>query len=213
MTIQKILVAVAALTAASCAHKQATARAEPAPPAAEQVAATPAAPARAASPVACESDAQCPSSQLCLANACTPITPTLSACGVTRVHFDFDRDVLHEAEFPALTRTARCIEANQPSHVLIAGSADERGTVEYNLALGERRADAVRRYLAQLGVAPKQLELVSYGKEMPLCTQHTEACWSENRRAAIRPGEAPKDISSVVKHDEATEHAGAAGGP
>jgi hypothetical protein len=67
----------------------------------------------------------------------------------------------------------------------------ERATVEYNLALGQRRAFAVRKYLETLGVGGKRLQLVSYGKELPLCTEHDEACWQENRRAGVRPGATP----------------------
>ena len=61
--------------------------------------------------------------------------------------------------------------------------SDERGTSEYNLALGERRANAVRDYLGSLGVGPNRMRTISYGKERPVCTQNEESCWSQNRRA------------------------------
>lgn len=195
---------------AACAHQAKTAAGPPAPPAApppavaaSQSAPPPAAP-RAAS---CASDLGCPSSQLCVAGTCAAISPSMSACGPTRVHFDFDSDVLHPAEYPLLERMSRCIRANQPAHVLITGNADERGTVAYNLALGQRRAAAVRHYLGDLGVATSRLDLVSYGKELPVCREHEESCWEQNRRSGVRPGEGPQDVAAMVKADERREQA------
>jgi peptidoglycan-associated lipoprotein len=75
----------------------------------------------------------------------------------------------------------------------IEGQCDERGTVEYNLALDERRADAMRDYLVSLGVPSERLRTVSYGKEVPLCADHGEACWARNRRA--HPGVTGKTTS------------------
>lgn len=198
------VLAVVALVA--CAHKPPATPATETPDATSK-AATPSAPATppAPPPATCKTDDQCASSQLCLDGVCTAITPSLAACGVTRVHFDFDADLLHPAEYPLLQRAARCIEANNPAYVLIAGNADERGTVEYNLALGQRRAAAVRKYLVQLGVSAAHLDAVSYGKEMPLCADHDEACWQKNRRSAIRPGEKPADVGAKVKADEKAE--------
>jgi peptidoglycan-associated lipoprotein len=72
---------------------------------------------------------------------------------------------------------------NYPQIVItIEGHADERGTREYNLALGERRADTVRNYLAALGVSPDRITVISYGKERPECPEAAEGCWSQNRR-------------------------------
>jgi peptidoglycan-associated lipoprotein len=68
------------------------------------------------------------------------------------------------------------------SKVLIEGHADSRGTNEYNLALGERRADVVRDYLVSLGVAADRVSIVSKGEEQPFCTEETESCWQQNRR-------------------------------
>ncbi len=199
---------VAAATLSACAHAKApVATAPPVPaPAPVAMAVPPAPPPAPPMPMACSADPQCAANQLCLDGRCAAITPSLSACSLARVHFDFDKDLLHPAEYPALQRMARCLQANQPSHVLIAGNADERGTVAYNLALGQRRAGAVRQYLVDLGVPARELELVTYGKELPLCTAHDEACWSQNRRAAIRPGAAEQDIGAKVKADEAREH-------
>jgi peptidoglycan-associated lipoprotein len=69
----------------------------------------------------------------------------------------------------------------------IEGNCDERGTVEYNLALGQRRSNVAKDFLVNLGVAPNLLSTVSYGKEKPLCLEHNEECWAKNRRAHFVP--------------------------
>lgn len=102
------------------------------------------------------------------------------------------------------------VQANQPAHVLVTGNADERGTVEYNLELGQRRAAAVRKYLEALGVPALRLDLVSYGKELPLCREHDESCWARNRRAGVRPNETPQDVLKLVQRDERRERRTAA---
>jgi peptidoglycan-associated lipoprotein len=109
------------------------------------------------------------------------------ACGSIRVHFPFDSSVVIAEERPLLEKAASCLKDNAGLKILIEGNADERGTVEYNIALGQRRADAVRQYLEELGVSAKQLSTVSYGKEKPLCTEQTEDCWMKNRRAQLNP--------------------------
>jgi len=149
----------------------------------------------------CSADDQCGSKELCVRSRCVAITPALEECGVTRVHFDYDQASLHPNELPKLQRMARCLEADQRIHVLVEGNADERGTVEYNLALGDRRASAVERYLEGLGVGRLQLSTVTYGKEMPLCTEHGESCWSQNRRASLLPGGVPKVVAGEKEYE------------
>ena len=99
-----------------------------------------------------------------------------------RVHFEIDRyDLSPEAQ--ATLRQQAALLQNYPQFVVtIEGHADERGTREYNLALGEQRADAVRNYLAALGVSPDRVSVISYGKERPECPEASEGCWSQNRR-------------------------------
>jgi peptidoglycan-associated lipoprotein len=99
-----------------------------------------------------------------------------------RVRFELDRyDLSPEAQ--ATLRQQAALLQNYPQFVVtIEGHADERGTREYNLALGERRADAVRNYLTALGVAPDRVTVISYGKERPECPEASEGCWSQNRR-------------------------------
>ena len=99
-----------------------------------------------------------------------------------RVHFELDRyDLSPEAE-ATLQKQAALLQLYPKIVITIEGHADERGTREYNLALGDRRADTVRNYLAALGVSPDRVSVISYGKERPECPDASEECWSENRR-------------------------------
>lgn len=101
------------------------------------------------------------------------------------IYFDFDTSAVSN-EFAALLEAhATYLRANSSTSLLIEGHADERGTPEYNIALGERRAQAVSRYLESLGVNASQIELVSYGEEKPLDYSRTEAGFSKNRRAVL----------------------------
>jgi peptidoglycan-associated lipoprotein len=102
---------------------------------------------------------------------------------VRDVHFDFDKSDLRDADRAVLARDADVLKKYDFLKANIEGYCDDRGTVEYNLALGERRADAMRDYLVSLGVPTERLRTVSYGKEKPVCTEDDEACWARNRRA------------------------------
>lgn len=99
------------------------------------------------------------------------------------VHFDFDSYRLDAEAQRVLEANAEWLRANPRSKVEIEGHCDERGTIEYNLALGARRARAVRDQLVALGIDPDRLSTISYGEELPLCYEHTEKCWARNRRA------------------------------
>ncbi|MEZ5830487.1 MAG: peptidoglycan-associated lipoprotein Pal [Dongiaceae bacterium] len=99
-----------------------------------------------------------------------------------RVHFELDRYELTPEAQATLRQQAALLENNGQVAVTIEGHADERGTREYNLALGERRADSVRNYLVALGVPAERISVISYGKERPECVEATESCWAENRR-------------------------------
>jgi len=98
------------------------------------------------------------------------------------IYFDFDKSDIRESERPKLAKNADVLKKFDFLRVTVEGHCDERGTVEYNLALGERRAKAAADYLESLGVPAAQLRTVSYGKEVPVCTEHTEDCWQRNRR-------------------------------
>ncbi len=98
------------------------------------------------------------------------------------VHFDYDQYSLTDEDKGTLQRQSSWLQKYPAVRVTIEGHCDERGTREYNLALGARRANAVKEYLASLGVSSSRLETVSYGKERPVCTQSDEGCYAQNRR-------------------------------
>ena len=99
------------------------------------------------------------------------------------VHFDFDRAEIRPSDKDVLASNVKWLKANTRSLLLIEGHCDERGTSEYNLALGQRRANAARDYLVASGIDAKRISLISYGKERPLCSERNEGCWGQNRRA------------------------------
>jgi peptidoglycan-associated lipoprotein len=99
------------------------------------------------------------------------------------VYFEFDRSEIRDADRATLTKNADALKRFDFLRVTVEGHCDERGTVEYNLALGERRARAAYDYLVSLGVPADRLKLVSYGKEVPVCQASGEECWQRNRRA------------------------------
>ncbi len=99
-----------------------------------------------------------------------------------KVYFDFDKYEINETYRAALERDAATIKDHAGVKVVVEGHCDERGTEEYNLALGERRAMAVKAYLVTLGVSDGQLYTISYGEERPVDNGHNEAAWSKNRR-------------------------------
>ncbi len=99
------------------------------------------------------------------------------------VYFELDKADLREGDKPVLAKNAEVLKKFDFVRVTVEGHADERGTVEYNLALGERRARAVYDYLVSLGVPADRMKTVSYGKEIPVCSESNEECWARNRRA------------------------------
>jgi peptidoglycan-associated lipoprotein len=99
------------------------------------------------------------------------------------VYFDLDKADIREGDRATLSKNADVLKKYDFLRVTVEGHCDERGTVEYNLALGERRAKAAYDYLVSLGVPADRLKTVSYGKEVPVCSESTEACWQKNRRA------------------------------
>jgi peptidoglycan-associated lipoprotein len=99
------------------------------------------------------------------------------------VHFDFDKYDIRDDAKPIMKSVADYLIKNSVQKVLIEGHCDERGTAEYNLGLGDRRANAAKDFLISLGVSSARIDTISYGKEKPLCMEHTEACWAKNRRA------------------------------
>lgn len=98
------------------------------------------------------------------------------------IYFDFDRSDIMPAARVTLDAKLDILRTNPSVRMQISGHADERGSDEYNLALGQRRAAAAKRYLVQRGVAEDRLEVISFGEERPVCTASDDSCWSRNRR-------------------------------
>lgn len=98
------------------------------------------------------------------------------------IHFAFDRYDLSDEAKGSVKGLADILTKNRKVTVTVEGHCDERGTNEYNLALGDRRAKAAKEYLAALGIASGRMEMISYGEERPACTESTEPCWAKNRR-------------------------------
>ncbi len=105
-----------------------------------------------------------------------------------RIFFDFDKYNLDAEDRGTLDRQAAWMKANPSVTVTIEGHADERGTREYNLALGERRANSVKDYLVSLGLNPVRVKTISYGKERPVAAGSTNAAWAQNRRGVTKVG-------------------------
>lgn len=106
-----------------------------------------------------------------------------TAGGLQTVYFDFNESSLTSDTTETLKKNADYLKANTTVDVQVEGHCDERGGHQYNLALGERRAKAVREYLVAAGVAAKRISTISYGKERPVSEGHDDASWSKNRRA------------------------------
>ena len=101
---------------------------------------------------------------------------------VRDAYFDYDSAEIRADAREALQKTAAFLKGYPNTRVTIEGHCDERGSTEYNLALGDRRANAVKQYLVNLGISAANLNTVSYGKEKPFCMESSEACWQQNRR-------------------------------
>ena len=98
------------------------------------------------------------------------------------VHFDYNAFAVKEDDKTTLQRQAAWLQKYPAVRVTVEGHCDERGTREYNLALGARRANSVKEYLVSLGVSSARVDTISYGKERPICTESDESCWAQNRR-------------------------------
>ena len=115
----------------------------------------------------------------------SPVTIQEQPVGFGNIHFDFDKSFIRDDAKPILGRVAEYMKKNPDARLQIEGHCDERGTSEYNMALGERRASAASKYLQNLGVAGNRLSTISYGEEKPHDPGHTEEAWAKNRRAVF----------------------------
>jgi peptidoglycan-associated lipoprotein len=173
-------VLVLALFLAGCPKRPATTAAS-APPPTGAPAPSSAAPATSAPSTAMTPSTVAPATA---APSTTPPAPSefRETDNLKDVFFDFDKYDIRGTDAKVLDTNAAWLKTNN-SLVLIEGHCDERGTNEYNLALGERRAKATMNYLVGQGVQANRITIISYGKERPTCTEHSEACWAKNRRA------------------------------
>ena len=113
-----------------------------------------------------------------------PMAPAPAGWNITQnnIYYEFDKSTLTPMAQDTLMRHAAWLRENDDATVTIEGHCDDRGTNEYNLALGDRRADSAKAFLVDLGIAASRLTTISYGEERPLCMQQNEECWAKNRR-------------------------------
>ena len=179
VTLMSLLLAGLMIT--GCARRPATTAASaatPAPAAAPSPAPAPApsAPSPAPAPPAPAAAAPAPAPR--------PVPKEFMAVAALKeVYFDFDKYDIRPEDAKTLDANATWLKSNGDNLVLIEGHCDERGTNEYNLALGERRAKATMNYLVSQGIQANRITIISYGEERPVCTEKTEACWAKDRRA------------------------------
>jgi peptidoglycan-associated lipoprotein len=180
VTMMSLLLAGLMIT--GCAKRPATTAASAAAPSPAPSAAAPAptpspsAPAASAAPAAAAAAAP--------AQAPRPVPKEFMAVAALKeVYFDFDKYDIRAEDAKTLDANAAWLKSNADNLVLIEGHCDERGTNEYNLALGERRAKATMNYLVSQGIQANRITIISYGEERPVCNEKTEACWAKNRRA------------------------------
>lgn len=146
----------------------------------------------------CQADADCPAGQQCEGERCvappaaaepapqtSAVPPECADESAFTIRFGFDQSTLTSDSQGKLERLADCLKQAPATRIEVAGHADERGTTQYNIALGSRRAEAARKYLSDLG-AGGRIETVSFGEERPVCTENTEECWARNRRAEFQ---------------------------
>ena len=180
VTLMSLLLAGLMIT--GCAKRPATTAASAAAPAP-----APSAPAPAPAPSAVAPPASAPAPGASAATATPRPAPKefMAVAALKEVYFDFDKYDIRAEDAKTLDANAAWLKSNGDNLVLIEGHADERGTNEYNLALGERRAKSTMNYLVSQGIQANRITIISYGEERPVCTEKTEACWAKNRRAAF----------------------------
>jgi peptidoglycan-associated lipoprotein len=186
--VQIVMVVMLVFTAAGCAKRpDITVAAASAPAPTAPAPAAPPAPAPTPAPPAVQPAAPAPA-------AVAPAPPPVER-PVTRefapndalrpIQFDFDKSDIRPGDAQTLERNAEWLNQHRDHLVLVEGHCDPRGTNEYNLALGERRAQATKNFLVSRGVADRRVSIVSYGEERPVCHEATEQCWARDRRAVL----------------------------
>lgn len=105
-----------------------------------------------------------------------------ATAGLQPIYFDYNNSLVRDDAKAVMRKNAEWLKANANMKIRVEGNCDERGTTEYNQALGQRRAASARKFLTDLGISGRRITLVSYGKEKPVCTENSETCWQRNRR-------------------------------
>lgn len=187
-TIRNTVLALLAAAVLTACAATTTPEPQPAPAPAAVEPAQPAPQVQAAQPAA----APAPTAAIREEAVTEPVVQTAQkteavVADLTRVYFDFDQYALTTEARDTLNLNATILKANPALKVKIEGHCDERGSNQYNIALGERRAQATQNYLVSLGVDGNRLSTVSFGEEMPLEPGHDEAAWAKNRRAEFKP--------------------------
>jgi len=139
-------------------------------------------------PPECTSDSACGSGKACQAGKCVTSGPVACPAGggkLLPVFFGFNEAILTKDAQADLAKNAACIKDRGFTKITVEGNTDDRGTAEYNLQLGQRRAEAAKKFMVNLGVPAKAVKTVSFGKERPVCTEQVESCWSQNRRSDL----------------------------
>lgn len=177
------VLSVVLMFAVGCGKKELVKSTDTAPEAGVSMPATPETQAGMQEPIVSETmkpESQPPEMQTAMAGiAATQERPS----DFPDIHFDYDESFIRDDAKPILQDVADYLKSDPGASILIEGHCDERGTAEYNIALGERRAESTRNYLVSLGVRGGQLSTVSFGEEKPLDAGHTESAWAQNRRA------------------------------
>lgn len=131
----------------------------------------------------CDETKPCPPGQKCVNNRCEEAKV---ACEMKPIYFDFDKFDIREDQRSTLDANIKCAKEQPDKKLVLEGNCDERGTKEYNIALGERRWKSVRDAFKAAGVSEGNIEGISYGEEKPVCTEHNEDCWQKNRRVDLK---------------------------
>ena len=184
-----VAVAIAAMIGAGCAKKKVAAQAPPPPPAPAATSQQQSTNQTARSSTSTPTPTPAPQQTSRMPNAQTRARIDTLLARIEDAFFDYDKYSLRPDAVKALQADStelRDILKDYPDYKLtVEGHCDERGSAEYNMTLGQERADAAKNYLVQVGIPSAQLATVSYGKEKPLCDEHDETCWQKNRRIHI----------------------------
>jgi peptidoglycan-associated lipoprotein len=174
------LILIVGLGVSACGKKKPAAAAPTAPPAAEAPRTAPTPPPPPPAPPREAPAPRVPTEDEIFAS--TPLEKLNEQKPLGDAFFDLDSQVIRDDAKPVLQKNADWMKRWSSTKVMVEGHGDSRGSAEYNLALGERRATAVRDYLVNLGVGADRVQIVSKGKEAPVCAEEAESCWQQNRR-------------------------------